>query len=133
MRSRNARNMNYLYAPESVHDRQYIYQDICKAIGNENRLAMFKDIVGLSERLKNFNNPEIIVFLGVTWMDIQNILDNRELFLDAALIILFLDKKQETSDMANRLHRLRPKFIGVLNDDLERIMPIVQSLVRANH
>jgi hypothetical protein len=119
--------MNYLYAPESVSDRQGIYQDICKAIGNENRLAMFKDIDGLSERLKNFNNPEIITFLGVKWTDLVNLTAIKELFLDAALIILLSDEDQETLDMAIGL---RPKFVGMMRGDLDKITPIVRKLVQ---
>lgn len=127
MLSQNKRKMNYLYAPESVADRQHIYRDLCEAIGNENRLAVFKDIEGLSERLKNFNNPEIITFLGVKWTDLVSLTAIKELFLDAALIILLSDEDQETLDMAIRL---RPKFVGMMMGDLDKITPIVKKLVQ---
>jgi hypothetical protein len=127
MLSQNKRKMNYLYAPESVAERQNIYRDLYEAIGNENRLAMFKDIKGLSERLKNFDNPEIITLLGVKWTDLPNIIAIKGLFLDAALIILLSDEDQETLDMAISL---RPKFVGMMNGDLDKITPIVRKLVQ---
>ena len=121
----NTRKMNYLYAPESVVERKQIFRDLHEAIGNENRLAMFKDIEGLSERLKNFNNPEIIVFLGVKQIDLPSIIAIKELFLDASLIILLSDEDEETLSMA--IH-LRPKFVGMMSGDLDKIKPVVQKL-----
>ena len=127
MLSQNKRKMNYLYIPDYVAERQYIYRNLYEAIGNVNRLAMFKDIEGLSRRLKNFDNPEIIVLLGVQWTNLPDIIAIKELFHDAALIILLSDEHQETIDLANSL---RPRFIGMMNGDLDRITPIVQRLVR---
>ena len=118
--------MNYLCAPESAIERQQIFRALYEAIGDENRLAMFKDIEGLSERLKNFNNPEIIVFLGVKRIDLPRITAIKELFLDAALIILLSDEDEETLSMA--IH-LRPKFVGMMSGDLDKITPVVQKLV----
>jgi hypothetical protein len=129
MLSQNKRKMNYLYAPEYVAERQNIYRNLYATIGNENRLAMFKDIKGLSERLKNFNNPEIIIFLGVKWTDLPGMISIKELFLDAALIILLSDDDQETLDMAISL---RPKFVGMMNEDLDKVTPIVERLVQKN-
>lgn len=126
MRSQNKSKMNYLYAPETVFERQDVYSDLCKVIGNKNRLAMFKDIGGLSERLKNFDNPEIITLLGVKRADLPDILAIRELFFDVALIILLSDEDQETLSMAVRL---RPKFVGIMSGDIDKIKPIVQRLV----
>ena len=119
--------MNYLYAPVSIAERQHIYRDIYEAVGDENRLAMFKDIRGLSERLKNFNNPEIITLLAVEKKDLPNIIALKDLFLDAAVIILLSDEDQETYDLAIRL---RPKFLGIMNGDMDKITPVVQKLIQ---
>ena len=121
--------MNYLYAPEFVIERQSIYQELYSTIGNENRLAMFKDLKGLSTRLKSFDNPEIIIFLGVKWTVLKNIVAIKELFLDAALIILLSEDDQETLDAAISL---RPKFVGMMTEDLDKITPIIERLVRKN-
>jgi hypothetical protein len=125
--SQNKRTMNYLYIPDYVAERQYIYRDLYEAIGNENRLAMFKDIKGLSDRLKNFDNPEIITFLGVKWTDLLEIISIKELFLDAALIVLLYDDDQETLDKAISL---RPKFVGTMSEDLDKVTPIIKKLVQ---
>ncbi len=122
----NTRKMNYLCAPESVVERKEVFRDLYEAIGNENRLAMFKDIEGLSERLRNFNNPEIIIFLGVKQIDLSSIIAIKELFLDASLIILLSDEDEETLSMAIRL---RPRFVGMMSGDLDKIKPVVQRLV----
>jgi hypothetical protein len=119
--------MNYLYIPDYVAGRQYIYRNIYEAIGNEKRLAMFKDIKGLSDRLKNFDNPEIITFLGVKWTDLLEIISIKELFLDAALIVLLYDDDQETLDKAISL---RPKFVGTMTEDLDKVTPIIKKLVQ---
>jgi hypothetical protein len=56
-----------------------------------------------------------------------NIIAINALFLDAALIILLSDKDEETFDMA--ISR-RPKFVGMMNSDMDKIRPIVQKLVQ---
>lgn len=121
--------MNYLYAPENVPERQHIYRDLYETIGNENRLAMFKDLGVLSARLRSFDNPEIITFVGVRWTDLHQIIAIKDLFLDASLIILLSDDNQETLDMALSL---RPKFVGLMKDDVDKITPIVKRLVEKN-
>ena len=118
--------MNYLYAPESFTAREKIYKELCKAIGNENRLAMFADIKGLSARLRSFNNPEIVTFLSVKLVDMPSITAIRELFRDAAFIILLSDGDQTAFDMSIRLN---PKFVGMMKEDLDKIEPIVKKLV----
>ena len=122
--------MNYLYAPESVIELQSIYQDLYKVIGSENRLAMFHEIKGLSARLKNFNNPEIIILLSVKKHDLLNIIAIKDLFLDAAVILLLSDEDQAMFDLAICL---RAKYVGVMNGDIDKIIPIVQKLIQKKH
>lgn len=129
MLSQNKRTMNYLYAPENVLERQRVYQELYETIGNENRLAMFKDLSGLSARLRSFDNPETITFIGVRWTELSSIIAIKELFLDAALIILLSDDNQEALDMAISL---RPKFVGLMREDLDKISSIIKRLVGKN-
>jgi hypothetical protein len=129
MLSQNKRTMHYLYAPENVPERQHIYQDLYETIGNENQLAMFKKISGLSARLRSFDKPETITFVGVRWTELTSIIAIKELFLDAALIILLSDDNQEALDMAISL---RPKFVGLMREDLDKISPIVKKLIDKN-
>ncbi len=57
--------MNYRLAPESVAGRQTIFRELGEAMGPNSQLKMFQDIAGFSERLRESNNPEIIVMLAV--------------------------------------------------------------------
>ena len=118
--------MNYLFAPESVVERQSIFLEICEAIGPEDRLEMFPDITGFSARLRQLDNPEIIIMLAVGKTDMPDILSLRSLIRDAAIIILLSDEEEDTVTSAIRL---RPKFIGSVNGDLEKVVPIVEKLI----
>ena len=119
--------MNYLFAPESVTERQTIFRELGEAIGPDCRLEMFPDFAGFSARLRRFNNPEIIVMLAVGKEDMSNILSLFDLIRDSAIIIMLSDDGKE---MVTSAIRLRPKFIGTMDGDLEKIVPIVKKLIR---
>jgi DNA-binding NarL/FixJ family response regulator len=119
--------MNYLFAPESIVERQSIFLEICEAIGPDDRLEMFPDIVGFSAGLRQLDNPEIIIMLAVGKTDMPDILSLRTLIRDAAIIILLSDEEKDTVTSAIRL---RPKFIGSMNGDLEKVVPIVEKLIQ---
>ena len=127
MLSWNMNMMNYLFAPESVAERQTIFRELKEAIGPDSRLEMFPDVAGFSARLRRFNNPEIIVMLAVGKENMPSILSLFELIRDAAVIIMLSDEEKETITSAIRL---RPKFIGTMDGDLEKIVPIVKKLIR---
>ena len=61
------------------------------------------------------------------WTDLPEIISIKELFLDAALIILLYDDDQETLDKAISL---RPKFVGTMTEDLDKVTPIIKKLVQ---
>jgi DNA-binding NarL/FixJ family response regulator len=119
--------MNYLFAPESVAERQTIFRELGEAIGPDSRLEMFPDIVGFSARLRRFNNPEIIVMLAVGKEEMPGILSLLDLIRDAAVIIILSDEEKDTVTSAIRL---RPKFIGSMDGDLGKIVSIVKKLIR---
>jgi hypothetical protein len=127
MLSRNMSTMNYLFAPESVAERQTIFRELGEAIGPDSRLEMFPDFAGFSARLRRFNNPEIIVMLAVGKKEMPGILSLCDRMRDAAIIIMLSDEEKDTVTSAIRL---RPKFIGAMNGDLEKIVPIVEKLIR---
>jgi hypothetical protein len=127
MLSRKMNMMNYLFAPESVAERQTVFRELKEAIGPDSRLEMFPDVAGFSARLRRFNNPEIIVILAVGKENMPNLLSLFDLIRDAAVIIMLSDEEKETVASAIRL---RPKFIGTMDDDLEKIVPIVKKLIR---
>ena len=121
--------MNYLYAPSAFTEKRRIYLELCDVIGDENRLELFGVLRRMSARLRRFGNPEIVVLLGVTSEDLPSIVDIKDIFLDAELIILLADGDQDTFDTAVRL---KPKYIGMINGDLDKVVPIVQKLVQKN-
>jgi hypothetical protein len=127
MLSRNKSTMNYLFAPESVAERHTIFRELGEAIGPDSRLEMFPDIVGFEARLRRFNNPEIIVILAVGKEEMPGILSLFDLIRDAAVIIMLSDEEKDTVTSAIRL---RPKFLGAMDVDLEKIVPIVEKLIR---
>jgi hypothetical protein len=109
--------MNYLLAPESVAGRQTIFRELGEAMGPNSQLKMFQDIAGFSERLRESNNPEIIVMLAVGKAEMPTILSLGDLIRDAAVIIMLSDEEKDTVTSAIRL---RPKFIGAMNGDLKK-------------
>ena len=121
--------MNYLYAPATLTEKRRIYLELCDVIGDENRLELFGAVHRMAARLRRFGNPEIVILLGVTSEDLPSIISIKEIFLDAELIILLADGDQNTFDTA--IH-LKPKYIGMINGDLDKVVPIVQKLVQKN-
>ena len=127
MLSQKTRKMIYLYAPETVAERKHIYLELVDAAGDENRLEMFQHLDRFSARLKRFGSPNIIIMLAIGEKDLPNIIALKDLFLDAAVIILLSDEDQETYVLAIRL---RPKFLGIMNGDMDKITPVVQKLIQ---
>ena len=122
--------MNYLFAPESVAERQTILQELGEAIGPDSPLEMFQDIAEFAATLRRLNNPEIIVMLDIGKDGMPNILSLFDLFRNAAIIIMLSDEENETITSAIRM---RPKFIGATDGDLGKIVPVVKKLIRTKN
>ena len=119
--------MNYLFAPESIIERQSILEQMTVTLEPDHRLEMFSDFDSFSARLRLFSNPQIIIMLGVGRSDIKNLLSLSELIRDAAIIILHSEDSEATIKLAIRL---RPKFIGSLDTYVKEIIPIVKKLIQ---
>jgi DNA-binding NarL/FixJ family response regulator len=96
------------------------------AIGDKSRLEIFDEIDGVLKRLKRFNNPEIVVMMAIGKKDMPNIIALQDSLRDAAIIIILSDEEPNT---INEALRLRPKFLGMMDGDLDKIVPIVKKLV----
>lgn len=119
--------MNYLYAPESVLERQRIYSEVNDALGDGERLELFEDIDVFLEALGRFcNSPEFVILLDVGEENLPNITNLRTLIRDAPLIIMLSDEKANT---ISKSIDLRPKFLGLMDTDLCKIVPIVKKLM----
>ncbi|MBN2528652.1 MAG: hypothetical protein JXR76_19845 [Deltaproteobacteria bacterium] len=119
--------MNYLFAPESIIERQSILEQLTVTLEPDHGLEMYSDFDSFSARLRLFNNPQIIIMLGVCKSDIENLLSLSELIRDAAIIILHSEDSEATIKLAIRL---RPKFIGSLDTYVKEIIPIVKKLIQ---
>ncbi|MBN2526226.1 MAG: hypothetical protein JXR76_07520 [Deltaproteobacteria bacterium] len=119
--------MNYLVAPESVAERQAIFRQLAEALGPNDRLEMVSDFVEFHAKIARFSNPEIIVMLAVGKNDMANLPSIGVVIRDAAIIIMLSEYEQ---NLVSSAIRLRPKFIGVMDEDLEKIVPIVKKIVQ---
>jgi hypothetical protein len=125
--SRRLTPMNYLFSPESVVERKTIFRQWTDALESDDKLQMYWDFDTFAERLRTFNNPEIIVMMGIGKSEIENLISLSGLIGDAAIIVLLAADEASTTELAIRL---RPKFIGTVRDDLEKVMPIVQKIIQ---
>ena len=107
----------------SVSKRQRIFCTVGEAIGEGGRLEMFPDVARFSARLRRFNHPEIIVLLAVGEKDMPSIIALRDFIRDAAVILMLSEEDPETMTSAILL---RPKFIGMMDRDLDKIVPIIK-------
>ena len=67
--------------------------------------------------------------IGVDKIDIENLIGLSDLIRDAALIVLLSIDETSTVELARLL---RPKFIGTVKDDMEKVMPVIQKLIQNN-
>jgi DNA-binding NarL/FixJ family response regulator len=119
--------MNYLYAPESVAERNHIFDEISEVLGDASRLEMFEDVDALSARLQRFNNPEIMILLAVGKKDMPQIIALFGLMRNADVIVML---SQEEPDTITSAIRMRPRFLGIMDGDMDKIVPIIRKLVQ---
>jgi DNA-binding NarL/FixJ family response regulator len=119
--------MNYLFAPESVTQRQRIFGEVGEAISDGSGLEMFEDVDGILAGLKEFSSPEIVIVLAVGKDEMPAIVSLCNLIPDADIIIMLTDEEPQT--IASAL-RVRPRYVGVMDDDLDKLVPIIKKLIR---
>jgi hypothetical protein len=119
--------MNYLFAPLSVTQRQRIFREIVDLIGDGSRLELFHDLGALSAKLARFGKPEILIVLAVGKEEMPEVISLRERIPETVFIIVLSDENPRT---IARAISLKPRFVGVMNDDLNKIVPLVEKLVR---
>ena len=122
--------MNLLFAPESVKERQSVFLNLCDILAPNGRLEMSQNLDEFSASLAQLNSPEIVVMLGIKKNDMPSIMSLFSLIHDAAILILLSEYDADTVKSAIGL---RPKFIGTMERDLEKVVPIVRKLVRTHN
>lgn len=119
--------MNYLYAPDFVTERHQIFSEIGDAIGDHNQVEMFEDLEKVSARLKKFSTPEIIIMLAIGKEEMPIVISFSNLFRDASVIIML---SEENPKMISSAIKMKPRFIGIMDGDLDKIVPVVKKLMR---
>ena len=121
--------MNHLFAPECVKERQAIFCNLCDALAPNGRLEMSQDLDEFSTRLTQLNTPEIVIMLAVEKRDMPAINSLFDLIRDASILVLLAE---DDVDTVKSVIRLRPKFVGTMVKDIEKLVPIVKKLIRTH-
>jgi hypothetical protein len=119
--------MHYLYASESLAQPPRLVAEINEAIGGEGRIETYHDVDRFSARLRRHNRPGVMILLASERRDLAHLSANRELLLDADVILLVPDGAEDTITTA---HSLRPNFLGYTDCDLDKVVPVLKRLLQ---
>jgi hypothetical protein len=119
--------VDYLFASESLELQSGMLREIVEAIGGDDRIVMFRSVESLSARLHRHNQPGIMIFLIGSRKDLMGVSSNRDAILDADTILLVADEEAETYALA---HGLRPSYLGLVDSDLDRVVPVLRRLLK---
>jgi len=119
--------MHYLFASESFGPITQLLAEITEAVGGDGQMEVYRDVGSLLERLRRHNRPGIIVLLASNMHDLQRLSADREVVLDADLILLVAD---ESEDAVTAAHSLRPNYLGNTECDVDTIVPVFKRLLQ---
>lgn len=119
--------MHYLFASKSLGPQAQLLAQIGEAIGVGGQLEAFRDVERFSERLRRHNGPGILILLASDLRDLARLGEDREILLPADIILLVPDHAADTIATA---HSLRPRYLGTTDCDLDKVMPVLQQLLR---
>ena len=119
--------MHYLFASKSLGPQAELLAQIGEAIGAGGRLEAFRDVEHFSKRLRWHNGPGILILLASDPGDLARLSEDREILLPADIILLVPDNAADTIATA---HSLRPCYPGTADCDLDKVVPVLQQLLR---
>ena len=119
--------MHYLFASESFGPITQLLAEITEAIGDDGQMEVYRDVDSLLKRLRRHNRPGIIVLLASTTHDLQRLSADREVVLDADVILLVAD---DSEDVVTAAHSLRPNYLGNTECDVSRIVPVFKRILQ---
>lgn len=118
--------MDYLFASASLGPLSQLFSEIIGAVGGADRIGVYRDVEGLSARLRRQNRPGILILILANAHDLTAIHAHAERLVDANLVLLVADSDRETMAKA---HALRPSYLGTTDGDLDNVVPVLQRLL----
>ncbi len=119
--------MHYLFASKSLGPQTVLLAKIGEAIGVGDQLEAFRDVEHFAERLRRHNGPGIVILLASEREDLARLGEDREILLPADIILLVPDDAPDTIATG---HSLRPRYLGTTDSDLDKVVPVLQQLLR---
>jgi hypothetical protein len=118
--------MDYFFASESLGPLPMLLGEITEVTGEAGRMEIYRDVHALTARLRRRNRPGIMILLAATRRDLAGLTALRDAILDADVVLLVLDGEPDTVAAA---HTLRPSYLGQLDGDLDRVVPVLRRLI----
>ena len=119
--------MHCLFASMSFGLAFPLLAEIAAAFGADAQLETFRDVELFSERLSRHNGPGILILLAAEAGDLERLCENSEWLLQADVILLVPNDAPDTIAMA---HSLRPRYLGMTDCDLDKVVPVLNHLLR---
>ena len=119
--------MHCLFASPSLGSEPPLLAEIVAAIGTDAQLETFRDVKEFSERLHRHNGPGILILLAADAGDLALLCQDRELLVRADVILLVPDHAPDT---IARAHSLRPRYLGLTECDQDKVLPVLNQLLR---
>jgi hypothetical protein len=89
-------------------------------------LEVFRSIASLATRLQHPADDLTAIILAASREELQELQTIRRLLSKARVFLLVGDEEDETIALA---HRLRPRFLGYLNDDYSEIFSVLVKML----
>ena len=119
--------MHCLFASMSFGLAFPLLAEIAAAFGADAQLETFRDVEVFSERLSHHNGPGILILLAAEGGDLERLCDNRESLLQGDVILLV---PNDAPDTIARAHSLRPRYLGMTDCDLDKVVPVLNHLLQ---
>ena len=119
--------MHCLFASRSFGLAFPLLAEIAAAFGAAAQLETFRGVELFSERLSRHNGPGIMILLAAEAGDLERLCKNREWLLQADVILLVPNDGPDTISIA---HSLRPRYLGMTDCDLDKVVPVLNQLLQ---
>jgi hypothetical protein len=118
--------MHYLFASDSLGPLRQLFGEISEAIGGDDQMATYRNVEHFLAQLRRHNGRGVMILLASDGQDLASLSAERELLLDADVILLVSDGAKDTIATA---HSLRPNYLGSSDCDLDKVVPVLKKLL----
>jgi hypothetical protein len=106
-------------------------QEVVEGLVPRDQLEICRTISGLSDKLyKPSHNVDIAVLTVATDEELSKILSLKDLFSDIRIVLILPDSKSATISKA---HRLRPRFLTLLDSNFEDVKSVLSKMLESQH